>query len=325
MDPKPPGAPSACPARWVMMRRAVWLILTTAAPLAAHAQPVVSFQKEDGCLRIKVRERPFAVYVWNDPKIPRPYFSDIHSVDGLSVTRNNPPIEGKDATDHATFHPGLWMAFGDLSGADFWRNKARVVHAGFAEEPTARGNTGTFTVLNKYKMGESTICDELCRIEIVVQADHVLIDWKSTFQSKDTLVFGDQEEMGLGVRVATGLSVERGGVIVNANAQINEKQAWGQASAWCDYSGVIEGKPVGVAFMPDPANFRPSWFHVRDYGLMVANPFGRNALAQGEISRVVVKPDQAFALRFGVLIHSGFADPQALHGEWIAHLKSGKP
>jgi hypothetical protein len=30
--------------------------------------------------------------------------------------------------------------------------------------------------------------------------------------------------------------------------------------------------------MPDPANFRASWFHSRDYGLIVANPFGKKAM-----------------------------------------------
>jgi len=56
--------------------------------------------------------------------------------------------------------------------------------------------------------------------------------------------------------------------------------------------------------MPDPANFRPSWFHNRDYGLMVANPFGRKAMNQGELSRVQVKKGERLRLRFGVLLHS---------------------
>lgn len=56
--------------------------------------------------------------------------------------------------------------------------------------------------------------------------------------------------------------------------------------------------------MPHPDNFRPSWFHNRDYGLMVANPFGRKSMNQGEPSRVVVKSGERLRLRFGVLLHS---------------------
>ena len=57
-----------------------------------------------------------------------------------------------------------------------------------------------------------------------------------------------------------------------------------------------------------PENFRPSWFHARDYGLLEANPFGRQAFGKGEKSSVVVKPGEKLRLRYGVLIHSGPPD-----------------
>jgi hypothetical protein len=60
--------------------------------------------------------------------------------------------------------------------------------------------------------------------------------------------------------------------------------------------------------MPEPANFRPCWFHARDYGLLVANPFGRKAFTRGEASRVVVKPGEEFRLRFGVEAYAVPAD-----------------
>ena len=56
--------------------------------------------------------------------------------------------------------------------------------------------------------------------------------------------------------------------------------------------------------MPDPANFRPSWWHNRDYGVFVANPFGRGAMKQGEKSAVTIKSGEPFRLRFGVWLHS---------------------
>ena len=56
-----------------------------------------------------------------------------------------------------------------------------------------------------------------------------------------------------------------------------------------------------------PENFRPSWFHARDYGLLAANPFGRAAFNKGEPSKVVVKPGESLRLRYGMLVHAGAA------------------
>ena len=56
--------------------------------------------------------------------------------------------------------------------------------------------------------------------------------------------------------------------------------------------------------MCHPANFRPSWFHARDYGLLLANPFGRKAFGKGDASKVVVKRGGTLRLRYGVLLHA---------------------
>jgi hypothetical protein len=59
-----------------------------------------------------------------------------------------------------------------------------------------------------------------------------------------------------------------------------------------------------MTIIPHSKNFRPSWFHSRDYGLIVANPFGQKAFTKGEPSSVPVKRGEVFTLRFAALIHS---------------------
>jgi hypothetical protein len=86
----------------------------------------VQFERGQDHLSIRIGGMPFATYVWNDPTVKRPYFGHIRSPKSFQVTRTYPPVEGRDATDHATMHPGLWLAFGDISGTDFWRNKGLV-------------------------------------------------------------------------------------------------------------------------------------------------------------------------------------------------------
>jgi hypothetical protein len=300
-----------------MVARGVLLFaLALAVPAPAGAEPPVAFDQKDGRLQIQIDGKPFATYVWKDDKVRRPYFTHLHAPNGVRVTRTHPPVAGTDLTDHADMHPGLWLAFGDLGGVDFWRNKGTVEHVAFVEKPTATKDGGTFAVRNRYKAGDKTVCEEVCRISITVKKDVYLIDWASEFTGTADFHFGDQEEMGLGVRVATPLTVKNGGRIVNSGGMENEKGVWGQPADWCDYRGTVGGKKAGVAILAHPDNFRRPWFHARDYGLLVANPFGRRAFTKGEASKVTVKAGEPFRLRFGVLVHAGAADVKAAYDEW---------
>jgi hypothetical protein len=200
-------------------------------------------------------------------------------------------------------HPGLWLAFGDLGGADFWRNKGKVRHDGFVKTPMGGAGRGTFAVRNVYEADGKVICREECAISIAVCPAGYLLDWQSTFRGEREFAFGDQEEMGLGVRVATPLAVVKGGEIVDSAGRRNGKQVWGQQAEWCQYGREQDGRRIGVVLMPAPSNFRTSWFHARDYGLVVANPFGQKAFTKGEASRVVVPAGKEFSLRFGVLVY----------------------
>jgi len=285
--------------------------LLLALTIPGFADSPVTFERGESRLLIKVDGSDFASYVWDDPSVKRPYFAHIRSPKGVQLTRSFPPVEGKDATDHATMHPGLWLAFGDVNGADFWRNKGVVRHVEFVEEPVSDARGGRFAVRNSYEADGKTICEEVCRIRIRVAPQGRLIDWESEFSGPATFSFGDQEEMGLGVRMATDLIVANGGVIANSDGLKNERQIWGKQADWCDYSG----KGGGIMLMPAPGGFRRSWFHARDYGLLVANPFGRRAFTRGEPSRVVVEKGQALTLRFNILVHDGDPDRRAAYAE----------
>lgn len=308
------------------------LVATTAVSTmtcqGADVAPRVDFQARPRMIVITADSQPLATYVYSDPDISRPYFKDIHAPGGIQVTRHHPPREGIDPTDHAHYHPGLWLAFGDLSGVDSWRNKARVEHVEFLQAPTVSGNRGSFTVRNRYLHEARIVCEEICAYTFLVRPSGYLILWDSVFRSeRSDFWFGDQEEMGLGVRVATPIMVKskQGGRILDSAGRRNEKGIWGKQAAWCDYSGPMEGVFAGVTVMPDPDNFRPCWWHTRDYGFMAANPFGRAAFRAGSTSKVPVKAGQSFRLAYGILLHAGPSendvDLQAAYEDYLTVLR----
>ncbi len=98
------------------------LLCVGMASCVAAAQHRISFEPRKDTVRVLVDGGPLATYVWRDAEILRPYFKDLHAPGGIQVTRPCPPQKGTDPVDYETMHPGLWLAFGDLSGADFWRN-----------------------------------------------------------------------------------------------------------------------------------------------------------------------------------------------------------
>jgi hypothetical protein len=265
-----------------------------------------------------------ATYVWDDAVITRPYFANVCALDGTPVTRSHPPdaVLDKGNDDHATFHPGLWLAFGDVSGADVWRLKSRVRHVDFKVVPRKDQFLAGFRVSNSYETLEvpaKMLADEVCDYTVVADNDGYFLFSRSTFTAKDEpIVFGDQEEMGFGVRLATGISVKRGGSILNSNGGVNEAGTWGKSALWCSAYGPSKGETAGIVLMPGPSNFRASWFHSRDYGLVVANPFAKKSMTAPEDpdappDKTVVEPGKTLQLEFGVYVFSnaGGSPPDA--------------
>lgn len=290
-----------------------------ALTVCADELPGVSFSQQPDQIAITIGGEPVATYYYNDPEITRPYFAHVRAPGGVQVTRHHPPVEGEDKMDHPTFHPGIWMTFGDISGNDYWRLKARTAHEKFIEPPIGGQGHGGFSVLNRYLAAvddSKTVCEELCRYRILAGPAGYLLAWDSTFTSDEEFYFGDQEEMGLGIRVATPLRVEAGdgsiapgnGTIIDAEGRRNGAEVGGNSAAWCDYSGTLDGRHVGITIFCHPENFRPTRFHARDYGYVAANAFGRAAFGKGPTSKVVVRPGEELRLRYGILLHSGAAD-----------------
>ena len=138
-----------------------------------------------------------------------------------------------------------------------------------------------------------------------------LMDLDLTLTAADgDVVFGDTKEAGfVSLRVASAMDAVRGGRLENSAGGVNEDDVWGKRALWCDYSGPVAGKIVGVALFDHPGNVgHPTYWHARNYGLMTANPFGASTFKGGGPSGEYRLPAGAsLRLRYRVYVHEGDA------------------
>lgn len=246
-------------------------------------------------------------FVHTDSQILRPYFTRAHSPSGMLLTRAHPPVAGVDAVDHPTMHPGIWLAWGDINGQDFWRNKARIKHIRFIDEPRVAQDRLTFaTECHFMSADEATMGTLINHFQVASLPMGTAIIWQATLTAGEAqLTLGDQEEMGFGVRMTTPLTEKKTGIITNSHGLKSAGKTWGQPAAWCDYSGQLDGTPCGITVFTSPKNVRGSWWHNRDYGLCVANPFAQAAMKQGAADLLTIAPAQSLTLTFGAVLHDG--------------------
>jgi hypothetical protein len=71
----------------------------------------------------------------------------------------------------------------------------------------------------------------------------------------------------------------------------------------------VDGKIVGAAIFDHPQNPRhPTWWHVRDYGLFAANPFGQHdfeKLPDPNAGNLVVPAGKSVTFRYRIYLHEG--------------------
>ncbi len=273
-----------------------------------------SFHDKSDRIEIRFQDRVFAEYLKQHPEMTRPGLINVKTISGIQVTRNFPPrtpediTVGHDGIDHALMHPGIWISFGDIDGNDYWRLNAPVEFDGLTSPMAGTRRGGEFTVRNRYRSEDRTrtVCTEESRYRFRRVDGGVLLRIDSRFGSDDRdFYFGDQEESGLAIRVASPIRVEGGnGTIVNDLGDQNGKQIWGKTAQWFDYFGTIDGRQVGMMVASSPANSRSSWLHARDYGVVVTNPFPRQPQERREpYVKTWVRKGEPLHLTWAVFIH----------------------
>jgi hypothetical protein len=267
--------------------RPLLLLLGAATPVTS--QETVALIRGADRVRIEIGGRHFSDYLFFSGSKPCLY--PILDADGIGYTRDWPLREDTtEARDH-DWHRSVWFGHGLVNGHDLWRvlpdkKTGTIQHDGVLE--TRDGPVGVLRVRHRWVAADGQVLgtDETT-IRIRRIATGTFVDHEITLRaSQGPLVLGDTEEGAMAVRVAESLRVTHGkgkdkragtGRILNANGE-RDGAAWGKRAAWCDYTGRLpDGRVRGIAIFDHPKNpSYPTWWHVRDYGLFAANPFGRH-------------------------------------------------
>jgi hypothetical protein len=302
------------------------------SPPALGGSMPVKMKRQGNRVEISIGGQPFTTFYFG-PEAPKPYLHPLRSAQGIVVTRGFPmrkDIPG-ESTDHP-HHRAMYFAHGDINGIDFWseaqfEEKTTEVAQGvqYTSEGLPHGRT-VFKKLDEIQGGKDSgalranfslvgpdgkpIAEETQTYTFSGDAAARIIDCEFTIKALDSPVkMGDTKEGTFAIRVVKALE-DPGGHMLNSEGGVGEEQIWGKRASWVDYSGSVEGKPLGIAIFDHPSNPKhPTYWHARKYGLFAVNPFGEHDFYNDKSrdGSITISPGDSLTFRYRVLIHDGDA------------------
>jgi hypothetical protein len=263
----------------------------------------------------------------------KPYFYPIIGPTGAPVMRHWPVEDVAGETHDHPHHRGLWFTHSSVNGVDFWvegKGTGKTVNTGY--DAVVSGPVyGLMRSRTDWIMPDGKkIAEDTREVRVYPLQNGTLMDFAVTVKAVGgPVVWGDAKDGVLGMRLADSMreAVEKGkiaeGHILNSNG-IKDGATWGKTADWVDYYGPVDGQTVGVAMFDSPESFRhPTYWHVRDYGLFAANPFGlhdfvpeyKNAPDKGNYT---LPEGQTMTFRYRLFFHKGTPDEAGIADAWNA-------
>jgi len=245
------------------------------------------------------------------PGLAKPYLGPLFEAGGSQITRLD--FETREHPHHRS----LWISQ-EANGIDFW-NEPEGVH-GFIRNRSigdivVGGAYAAFTANNLWAShGGEPVMNETTRYTLYnTPREAALLDVDITYTAAygDVILNATKEAGPLAARMAPGLSVSGGtGTIVSGTGGVNEAETWMRRAPWLDYYGTADTRMCGVAMLDHPDNFGfPTYWHVRDGGLMAGNNFLR-------LGAMELGAGESVSWKYRVVVHSGDTNAANIQGKF---------
>jgi Family of unknown function (DUF6807) len=312
-------------------------VLSLCSALPTSGQ--VTFTQGPEQIAVEIEGKPFTVFYISGKDLNRPYLHPLRSASGKIVNRSFPAGQLPGETTDHPHHAGLFYGHGDVNGYNYWAienvppavssanaTMGRIVLKEVLSVKSGKESGAVDVVFNWLKPDGTPLLIETRKMTFYAYPDLRVIDFDFDFAAIGKVVFRDTKEGTFAMRMATALeepsakdqgqatAPSRTGKLVNAQGGEREANVWGKRSAWVDYSGTLDGEPVGVVMMDHPDNPRhPTYWHSRGYGLHSINPFGVSDFLNDKAQNgsLTLEPGQHVRFRYRVIIHPG-ASPASL-------------
>lgn len=281
-----------------------------------QAVPRVHVIPSGDAIRVDLDGEWFTTYQFAD--LSRPILYPLIADGGAYMTRRWPQEEYPNEEHDHPHHRSFWYSHGEVNGEDLWSEGSRAGRTQHTRilAMASGDDSGLLKTRNDWLAKDgSLIAHDIRTLTFYPpQGPDRHFDFEITIHaSNGEIVLGDTKEGTFAIRVAESMRIkqprgrEAHGRLINSQG-VEGGATWGKRAEWVDYSGPVEGRTLGVAIFDHPTNPRhPTWWHVRDYGLFAANPFGVHDFERKEkgVGDLKLSAGESITFRYRVLLHVG--------------------
>jgi hypothetical protein len=325
-------------------------VLSMGLAMTAIAQVKVTSNEAQRRVDVTIDGKRFTSYMW-PTSLDKPVLYPLIAPDGVTVTRGYPlePRE-KERVDHP-HHAGMWFNYGNANGFDFWNNSSAIPAAQKPKMGTIKmdkivstksgKDRGELVVESTWTTGAGVdILKETDRFVFTKRNGSHVIDRVTTLKALDKVVFNDDKEGVLGIRVASFLEspTEKGGIFMDASGRptkvadadtskatgvyrtsegIEGDKVWSTRGKWCTLTGTTEGKTETIAILDHTGNpGYPTYWHARGYGLFAANPLGDHIFdPKVPEHKMTIEKGASATFKYRVILYSHAAGADEMNKE----------